>query len=551
LRKFPADSKLEAVRGIYSRKLLGLRQQAVVDVKFEHHPLTAVPIEVIGMLVPGSKFKDKKRIPPKDSQSRSISIDRVEEAVLLDHEYWHRVHSMDGSSCLIRSIELARVLFFHSPHLIRCALRPNGMDSLVRIGRGDEVIEVSFTEMADFPASQLHNKRIQSHLSWLFLSQSAKQSFGSIYQEWVMSDEERWMFRFSPPPMHGWQISVMRCAHSVDPFLEKVSEIRTVNVEDFCLQQKVIFRHPKLRYPVTLDESRKSRKRKPTDEHPELDLPSVPGMAEGMHQVDDGNLKFNIPSGPMTEVDGGLPRPEGSGTREAEAGISQSTGAGPSELDGDAQELSLRLNQEADPEEEQQPDELIASEPTGRFSNFEKAINILVHECNYELTGSIGCYEFPLPKTRSKKILRTEDGRPIQYYLAGLRCNDLSICILEADVESLLVHEEANPESVSTLLAIVRGEPTQSVSRIVQSFSDSGVTWKESDLRTHCLVFHRCDHPKRYRSVDTEVAGKITRQRVPRENDVFLRSWVDILQRGIQKITQKYNDAQKDSDIRE
>lgn len=119
-----------------------------MDVKFEHHPLTAVPIEVIGMLVPGSKFKDKKRIPPKDSQSRSISIDRVEEAVLLDHEYWHRVHSMDGSSCLIRSIELARVLFFHSPHLIRCALRPNGMDSLVRIGRGDEVIEVSFTEMA-------------------------------------------------------------------------------------------------------------------------------------------------------------------------------------------------------------------------------------------------------------------------------------------------------------------------------------------------------------------------------------------------------------------
>ncbi len=352
LRKFPHNTPLELVGDIYVRKLLGRKPQAVIDVTFENHPVAAVPIEVVGELIPGSRFKDKKRTSAQSHTKRTFVVKNVSDAFSDEAgQHWHRIDGDRGESFLVRSLELARVLFFHSPHLVRSALRPNGLNGLAQVKQGGREIDIQFSDLSDFPASQLNNKKIQQHLAWLFLSDSARESFASILHQWQQEDGERWQFRFSPPLMNGWSLTVSAPEDENKNIMEQVTEIRSVDVSDFWVEKVIFFDHPKLKRRVKIDGHKSgSRRRPPKDENPKLDLPSAPGFGTALHDVDDTGLSFNISVGVRTEIQSGQPALSGDGEQDTDF-EPQSAGAGSADAEGQAQELNLRLNQSPQEEE--------------------------------------------------------------------------------------------------------------------------------------------------------------------------------------------------------
>lgn len=407
LRKFPHNTPLELVGGIYVRKLLGRKPQAVIDVKFENHPVTTVPIELTGELVPGSRFQDKKRIPAVGNVRRNIVVKNVSNAYVDETgSYWHRIEVEQGNSVVVSSLELARVLFFHSPHLVRSSLRPNGLGSLAQVRFSDKEIDIQFSELSDFPASQLNNKRIRQHLAWLFLSDAARKSYGSILNHWQQGAGEKWEFHFSPPPMIGWSLTVSASGDENKKLTEKITEICSVYVSDFWVKQLVFFNHPNLKKRVELDGQQEgNRTHSPKDDQAELDIPSVPGYGRALHNEDDAHLIFNLPQGLITEVENGKTSPTGNGVSD-ENFEPQSIGAGSTDSEGQSQELNYRLNQGHDTDTEMQ--EQVEQKPTERFSNFEKVILRLVAENDYKLQSKLKSYIFPKPKTRSKVVFRTE-----------------------------------------------------------------------------------------------------------------------------------------------
>lgn len=538
MRKFPTDSELESVGGIYYRKLLGRRSQAVVDVKFEHHPFVAVPVEVLGMLVLGSRYKEKKRLPSVGGRRRSFNVQRVDEALLADDGmYWHRIISESGSDYFVRSIELARVLFFHSPHLIRSALRPNGLSSLAQVDVGDELIEIHFSKLSDFPASQLSSKRVRAHLIWLLLNDDARRSFGSIYRQWLESeDSQPWCFNFSPPPLKGWRLSVVSLTDD-----KYINEIRSVSVSDFSVSQQIAFHHPNLRNPVRMKSSnRQSESREQSPKVFDVDLPVTPGVSSGTHDVDDGKLNFSLSFTPKIAAVDRPKRPSISARESVDSveKIEQKIGSGLSDVGSDAQELNYRLNEGGASEVDSDQQEMVAQTPTARFPNFERTIQKLVRDCGYELLAPIACYAFPVPRSGSRQILKTADGKPIQYYLASIRCQDVTICILEADTESLLVAENGQAKTITSLAAVLRGDPKTAILNIAQSVSNSGVKWDVINLRNNCLAYRRCGHPKRF--------GKAGGRTVRRDDASFVQSWCEILQREIRGLLKDYRTAQEE-----
>jgi hypothetical protein len=536
LRKFPHNTPLESVGGIYVRKLLGRKPQAVIDVKFVHHPVATVPIEVVGELVPGSCFRDKKRIPASGNIKRKIVVKGIGDAYADNMgTYWHQIDVADGEPVVVRSLELARVLFFHSPHIVRSALRPNGLNALARVVDERKNISILFSELSDFPASQLSNKRIRSHLAWLLLSESAGKSFGSILQQWQQGTESKWGFHFCPPAMEGWSLNISCLADEKKNPTGEVSEIYAVDVSDFWVGKAVLFDHPKLKKRVELDRPDPAhRTRPPVDDQPDLDIPSTPGYGRPLHSMDDANLTFSLPMGLITDVVDGRPSPMGNGDADEDF-EPQSTGAGSADGEGESREFHLRLGQGKDDQDDMV--DKLEEKPIERFPNFQKVIHRLVSKHEYKLQSELKSYAFPEPNTRSSVILRTKEKTPISFCMAVLECAKTTVCIMEIDVESLITPPEKKAPTIGNLLFVPSTDITFNTVRIAQSISDTGVKWKYSELHENTKAYEICSHPHRYRTVTkkknevsvTSEGNPLVRERRPVPEKEFIDAWVKTL----------------------
>ncbi|MFG1487669.1 hypothetical protein ABMA58_00295 [Oceanospirillum sp. HFRX-1_2] len=544
LRKFPTDSELESVGGIYYRKLLGRRPQAVVDVKFENSPKAAVPIEVLGMLVPFSQYKNMKRMPLKGKRY-SFEIDNVSEPFTDDSGVnWYKITDKSSSEFYVQSLELARTLFFHSPHLTRTALRPNGLESLAHVSLGDEAICINFGKLSDFPASQLSYKKVRNHLIWLLLSDSARRSFKSIYHAWnEHSDDEPWMFSFTPPRMNGWRMSAIISGQHE----KRILEVSSLDVSGFFISQAIAFHHPNLRNLFYCKpEENNNGIREITNNILEMDLPSVPGVGIGEYEVRDRGLEFVLPFTPKIAAVDRPFRPSFTGGGETTEAESQNhiVGAGSASTDGNAQDFNYRLNQSESESHAKNcsNEELLVQEPSSaRFPIFKNALRALIQKNHYELLAPVSCHAFPMPKNRSRVILATSDGKPIQFYLASLLVNGITVVILEPDIESLIQRKGKKLKTFSTLLIIPRDDPNTAVLEIAQSVSDNGVKWDNANLCENSLAFKLCSHPPRYKKVGKRGSESL----VKFDSSTYATIWSEKLQGDLCLLFELFNKAQR------
>ena len=74
LKKLPSDTKLRLVDGIHQRKWLFVKTRPFIKVEFDRHQKSSVPVDLISMLVVGSSYENKKRIPNSEVDEYGFKV---------------------------------------------------------------------------------------------------------------------------------------------------------------------------------------------------------------------------------------------------------------------------------------------------------------------------------------------------------------------------------------------------------------------------------------------------------------------------------------------
>jgi len=157
-----------------------MKARPFINVWFEGSGQRSVPAELISMLAIGSTYENKKRFPrPNAKNLRFNVISEPKPTTTPAGMHWLRFRTKKGGIVRVRQLELARCLFLQNFHLARTAFRHNGIAGLAQVSESSDATIIKFSEMADYPPSNLRTRAALTHLSWLVLDKSARKSFGS------------------------------------------------------------------------------------------------------------------------------------------------------------------------------------------------------------------------------------------------------------------------------------------------------------------------------------------------------------------------------------
>lgn len=478
-----------------------------------------VPIELSSMLVVGSAYRNKHRIPQQELERLSFSPTALLRSTQSKYRNnWFSYVDRKGRIIRVTAFELARVLLVHNSHLVRAAFRPQGLDSLASlVAIDDAMTEIRFGPMTDFPASNLKNEGIAKHLTWLFMNSDVKRSFHSIYESWQCCEHDDWTFNFSPPPLTGMTFTLSGKYRKGSRSDFVVREIVGIRFPEFQTQSSVDFVHPRLNETENRSANKTSTyERLASDGDPDLDLQATVGTTKRRHKMNDSRLAISFAGTPSvklktkgTSVISGLS--QGTGKKE-EAGVGHASPG------GTAQEFDHALNRAVADDREVNP--LQESAPTSRFRAFEEIVARVANGENFKLF-STGCYSMPVLEKGSKAVTQTVSGRPIQYHLASMAFEDQNFILIEVDTESM-----KKPRSLSTLVLGFNADPMQSLRKIISACSSAGIKWPMDIIQELCYLVTTCNHPSR----TIRNSGGVARS--PEE---YKSAWVEIIRRRVKQ----------------
>ena len=515
LRKFPSDSRLMSVGGIRYRRFDYRKVKPFIWVQFEGQSSSFVPVDLVPLLVVGSCYENKERIPETGSDACQFRIFGEPTAVTSESgENWTYFDTEDGATVQVRQLELARCLFLHNHHLTRTAFRPNGLTGLAHPVKDGESTVIKFASTADYPLSNLRSKAALQHLAWMLLDNDARRSFGSIFDGWMSSSKELWNFRFAPPNMKNWGLAGSGYYSSSDRKSFIVNEITGFDNPTRYHFNEIVVDHP--RFEELLPKEPESGKRplvQRGDPDPLLDLDSEPELGRRLDQVTDHRFTFSFDESLQVKV-----RVNGQTFRirprldpESEP-VSETTSPGHADERGSGRELDYGINR---PEsDEHYLGELTDAEPTDRFNSFEEVVRKLSARPWFSLT-EVKCHFLPRPRTDRHAVSRTVTGDRVQCYVAWMEYRAVPVAIIEVDTESL---KEPHPLGNLIVTFDRAADKKNLIYLFLQSCSDEGVHWKTSRIRAYSAAWKISDHPARsVKKRRTKKVAEFTDQRV--END--------------------------------
>ena len=526
MRTFPTDKKLQLVDGIRQGKWLFVKTRPYINVQFEGDEQSFVPVDLIPMLVIGSRYENTKRIPNRDLEEIGFTVvEEPEPNNSSGDEHWFCFRTEAGFTVQVRQLELARALFFHNFHLSRTAFRHNGLSGLGWVDHAEDATIIKVSELADFPLSNLHSRSSLVHFAWMFLDEGARQSFGSILSRWMQSDCKVWSFNFSPPLLKAWSISgagFYEKGESGEIFT--IEEITRLHNPVFAHEKRIVVDHP--HFKEALGKAPENGKR-PTipdqsEVDPELVLDLEPLLGSQLEQSSDSGLVFSFDDTlkVSVQVNGKRyrvkPRIEG---KAASNPLTTSPGhAGES---GRGREFDYGINRNGD-HSELSSEEIREIDSTSRLRAFNDVVEKLCQRPNFSFEKKI-VFLLPGPKGNDKKEVTTEDGRGVQCCVAVIKYKSVPVAIFEIDVDNI-----KNRKSMSTLIVRFNDQISSSVRSVAQRCSQNGVHWDLAHLKSVNAVGETIRHPNRYK------------QRIGERRDhgkwVYESRWLGILERNIAQI---------------
>jgi hypothetical protein len=513
MKRLPSGAALQKVDGIHQRKLGFLKEKTYVYAKFEGHPPNYLPIELLTMLVIGSRYENKKRLSRSHSIKYRYKVSREPEAISVDSEE-HRVSflSDDGVVVEIRQLEVARTLFFHNIHFVKTAFRQNGLASLAQVTENEFETVIKINNISNYPVSRLRSRAECQHFAWLILDKNARKSFNSILKNWMESDVDIHEFRFQPPPMIRWKIEGY--GHYVDRAGEKVfvmDEITDLSNPDLFHTKKVIIDHPRSKNIIVSEPSNGIPPIiRRTDDDPLLDLSVDPVFGKRIDLVTESNFSFVFAANPTVKVkDNGdesqvKPRVDA----ESEKTVEKSS-VGDIDERGEACELDYGINQS----EDDIMNDLVEADPTDKFRIFEKVMHQLGEHPGFNL-NKVNCYKMPNPKSGRLAVTRTKVGKIVQCHVAVVKYSKTPFIIIEIDTENM-----KTDHSISTLIVAFEKDPDTSLTSVLQSCSDDGVRWPRNKIDELSVAAEYCHHPRRMKKVDGES--------IPLTSEEYQKAWLD------------------------
>ena len=244
ISKFPVNAKLKQIGHFSFSRLPFSSWRMSLNIKFENHPESAVPFELIPMLTIGNTYDGKESFPPEETTELVGQISKPKSHVQDKHgNWWAAFNHSKGLIVYVRQLELAKLLHLHNAHLVRAAFRPSGLASMAHVESIQETTIIRFSTLADYPASNLNYQRERVHLAWLYLDEDARRSFESIYRYMQGRSDENWHFQFDPPPMKDWTLRARGYFTKRGDFI--VESIKKIKHPGFSRHQNVIFMHPR------------------------------------------------------------------------------------------------------------------------------------------------------------------------------------------------------------------------------------------------------------------------------------------------------------------
>ncbi len=481
--------------------------------------LESVPIELANMMVSQSTFKDKERI--KDSSLETITVkvlDKVPNQIRRENDgvLYRRYITNKDVVISVTNFELARVLFFHNQYLTRAAFSPRGLNDLAIYNQDTSAPRITFPNSTSYPVSNIKSKKSKSHLAWLLTNPHAIKSFFSIFNSFNgIQPSEIHDFDFTPPPLIGWEFELSG-NYSKDGKSFWVSEILTITDEISSVPDGMKIKHPKLKQLLPVSrEARKVNKLPPSDPNPELDLGELPKLGKRLYRKDDQSFSFNLLNvGNIgLEIEGDEERPDKSKMLPSDEKKTEGTSVGNATSDGRSQEFDYGLNRNEDDE----VNELIDAEPTEKFALFERTIEVIKNREGFAVDG-VRCGSFPPPKTGSRMVINTVDGKFLRYHMANIKYLDIGAIVIEADVDSL-----NRPKNISTLVvSFLQGtDPDKILKVILQDYSDLARGWNHDWIKKNTAICKFCRHPKKTKK-EEKGERSITA-------DEYVEAWAEIL----------------------
>lgn len=478
-----------------------------------------MPIELIPMLVIGSTYQNKKRFPTKDLKKYSFTVSGHHNI----HQdkfgiNWFVFYDGRDNSIWIRQLELARALFLQNSPITRTAFRPGGLNGLATTEFINGTTHIKFNDLSDYPLSNLKSKCSRAHISWLLLDENARKSFNSILKFWMEETTNYWAFEFTPPNLKDWTITGLGELIQSGSIIV-IEELLRLNNPVFSYPGKIEIFHPRSRNPVSIDpHGGQPPEIDPVDKEPEINLGKLPRLGKKLDKISDPVFSFTFENNINTElnIEKSIPKitPRFNDKNDP---IKEETGVGHADKNGSALELDYGINRTN--ENEHHATELSQGEPTAKFQIFKEAAEELIRKKHFQVI-QINCYEFPVPKKGNLRALRTQNQKPLLFYLAAFHYRNLPFAIIEVDTETLL-----KKHTLSTLIIGMSSDATESIQKIMQSCSDMGVRWDHISIKDVCHVIRTCNHPYKQRQI-----GNKLHVRTPAE---YRKAWVELLEQKV------------------
>ncbi|EAZ98527.1 hypothetical protein MELB17_00300 [Marinobacter sp. ELB17] len=527
--------------GIQYRRVDYRKVKPFIWVQFEGQSRSFVPVDLVPLLVVGSRYQNKERIPETGTDAHQFKVTGEPTAVASESgENWMHFDNEDGSTVRVRQLELARCLFLHNHHLTRTAFRPNGLKGLAHPLIDGKTTVIKFSSLADYPLSNLRSKSALQHLAWILLDDDARRSFDSILVGLMSSPKELWNFRFAPPNMKNWEISGSGYYSSSDDKNFTVNEITGFDNPTRYRFNEILVDHP--RFKQLLPKKPESGKRpivQRGDPDPLLDLGYEPELGRRLDQVTDQRFTFSFDKSLQVKV-----RVNGQTFRikprvdPESVPISETTSPGHADERGTGRELDHGINRSES--DDHYLVKLNDAQPSDRFSFFEGVVSRLTKRPNFSLI-ELGCYSLPPTRTNRHAVCDTYNGERVQCYVAWIECRSILIAIIEVDTESM-IHDR----SLSNLIVSFDqdADAKHLIDLFLQSCSDEGVHWKASRIQAYSAAWGTSNHPDRNvkkrpaRNIkeSSDQRTKEDKQSVRVDLETYEKRWVSNLHGATQKV---------------
>lgn len=485
LNYLPRDVELKKVNGVFKSKNLFKNKQIYVGVEWVDGICSSLPIEMANILAPGRTFSGKDIRVEVEYEKVTVC---VTELVKIDESStnYRYIYQTDKGLISVSGFELARTVFFQNRHLVNAAYAANGLSELAFIDRTCTPPKIIFPKSTTYPVSYLNTKRARAYLAWLLLDNEARNSFSSIYHNFIQNIDSL-AFKFIPPNLTGWcfDLSIIKSSGSEYLKVQRVEAvIKNQMAEEFFW---VTFEHPKRKKQADSNgkENSKRGKTPDVDIDPDLDIGSIPAFGKRLHTQKGDHFIFNVSGIHGTSLSDGKESAASVSITDGNEKVDHDhAGVGSPEKDGDAQEYDPVINQDDDDFEE-------ADELPQKFLIFEQVVMELGNDKDIKLE-SIKCGVFPNPTNNRREIFQTNDHQPLRFFVAILEIAQTKIVLLEADTTSLI-----NPKGASTLILGLMDDADTHFKEIIQQFSDKSAQWQHRFIRDRTNFFVPCNHPRK------------------------------------------------------